>query len=103
MNLDILSEYIQPQLLILVPMLWGIGMAVKRSSIKNKYIPLILLVSACLVSALHLGSLQPMFDVQCVMSWLFASVTQGSVIWLTAWVSYEKVLRIDNEPQSKQT
>lgn len=33
MNAELIWEYIDPQLVIVVPMLWGIGMAVKKSSI----------------------------------------------------------------------
>ena len=40
MNLEMIQEYIDPQLIIVVPMLWGIGMAVKKSTITNKFIPL---------------------------------------------------------------
>lgn len=93
MDLDILGQYIEPQLLILVPMLWGIGMAVKSSSIQNRFIPLILLLSSCGVSLLHLTSTNIIFNAQGISACLFAAITQGSVIWLCAWGSYEKFLK----------
>jgi hypothetical protein len=36
------TEYIQPGLLVLVPVLLGIGAGLKKSEVKDKYIPLIL-------------------------------------------------------------
>ena len=93
MDFETLQHYIEPQLMIIIPMLWGIGMAVKKSSIHNKYIPLILMTSSCVVSMLHLMSNRIILTSQDISSCLFAAITQGCVIWLVAWVSYEKVLK----------
>jgi len=93
MNIEMIQEFIDPQLLILVPMLWGIGLAVKRSSIKNKFIPLVLLVCSCAVTMLHLTSVNMILDSMALASCIFAGITQGSVIWLCAWLTYEKVLK----------
>ncbi|MEG1782009.1 MAG: phage holin family protein, partial [Oscillospiraceae bacterium] len=98
MTLELIQQYIQPQLLIIVPMLWGIGMAVKKSSIKNQYIPLILLCSSCLVTMLHLTSTKIILDYEGVSACLFAGITQGSVIWLVSWIGYEKFLH-DNDKE----
>lgn len=92
MTMELIQQYIEPQLLILIPMLWGIGMAVKKSSIQNRFIPLILLISSCCVSMLHLTSTKVILDPQSLAACLFAAITQGSVIWLCAWVGYEKFL-----------
>ncbi|MEG1049047.1 MAG: phage holin family protein [Oscillospiraceae bacterium] len=92
MDLELIAKYIEPQLLILVPTLWGIGMAVKKSKIDNRFIPIILLVVACLISGMHLLSTKQVFDTRSLFSCMFASITQGCVIWLCAWVTYEKYL-----------
>lgn len=93
MNLEMIQEYIDPQLIILVPMLWGIGMAVKKSSLQNRFIPFILLVCSCFVVMLHLFSAKVVLDSMAVSACIFAAVTQGSVIWLCAWLGYEKLLK----------
>lgn len=93
MDIEMVQEFIDPQLLILVPMLWGIGLAVKKSTIKNRFIPIILLVCSCAVTMLHLTSANMVLDAQALAACLFAGVTQGSVIWLCAWLTYEKVLK----------
>ena len=75
-----------------MPTLWGIGLAVKKSSIQNKFIPLILMTSSCCIAALYLSATKMIFDFQGMASWLFASLTQGCVAWLASWISYEKFL-----------
>ncbi len=93
MNPEIILDYIDPQLVILVPMLWGIGMAVKKSSIENRFIPAVLLVCAWAVVTLHLMSTKPVLDSRSVSAVIFAAVTQGSVVWLRAWLGYENLLK----------
>ena len=95
MSIETITEYIDPQLFIVVPMLWGIGMAVKRSKIGNRFIPLILLLCSCSVVLLYLTSTKFIFDVGQITACVFAAITQGSVIWLRAWLSYEKFLKED--------
>lgn len=93
MSIELIKEYIDPQLFIIVPMIWGIGMAIKRSKIKRDFIPIILLICSCLVVILHLISTKMLFDSKSIAACLFAGVTQGSVIWLFAWTTYEKFLK----------
>ena len=93
MNAELILEYIDPQLVIVVPMLWGIGMAVKKSSIKNRFIPVLLSFCAWAVVMLHLMSTRLILDSRSVSAMLFAVVTQGSVVWLAAWLGYESLLK----------
>ena len=93
MNLEMIQEYIDPQLIIVVPMLWGIGMAVKKSTIANRFIPLILLLCSCGVVMLHLMAANTGAGGALVSGMAFAGLTQGSVIWLAAWLGYEKLLK----------
>ncbi len=92
MDIEIIKEFIDPQLIIIVPMLWGIGMALKQSRIENRFIPVLLLICSCAVVILHLFSRNPLTDFQLAAACLFAGITQGSVIWLTAWLGYEQFL-----------
>ena len=93
MNIEMIQEFIDPQLLVVVPMLWGIGMAVKKSTIENRFIPAVLLVCSWAVVMLHLMGTNLLLDSQAVAACIFAGVSQGSVIWLCAWLGYEKVLK----------
>lgn len=94
MDIEMISKYIEPKLLILVPTLWGIGMAIKQSKIENRFIPIILMMLSCFISAIYISSTRTIFDFQSFAACLFASITQGCVIWSFAWYSYEKFLHI---------
>ena len=97
MTLEMIGEFIDPQLMVIVPMLWGIGMAVKKSSIENRFIPFILLICSCCVVILHLTGTNLITDSNALAGCIFAGLTQGSVIWLVAWTGYEKVLKESRE------
>ncbi len=92
MDIESLQGLIDPALIIIVPMLWGIGLAAKKSTIENRFIPAILLVCSCLVSMLHLAGNMLSADGADKAACIFAGLTQGSVIWLLAWLGYEKFL-----------
>lgn len=54
--IELISEYITEQAMILVPVLWVVGMIVKRvKQVKDKYIPVILLILGVVLANLYLG------------------------------------------------
>ncbi len=73
--MDEIIQYIQPELLILVPVLYMIGMAVKRFGSDDRVIPLVLgimgMLLACLygLSTMTAGSSVPMV--------LYTGIVQG--------------------------
>ena len=88
MDTEVISKFIDPSLLILIPTLWGIGMAIKKSNVKNCFIPVILLIASCFFSGLYLYTTKIILDYQDYMSWIFSFITQGCLIWLAAWKTY---------------
>lgn len=72
-----LYEYIDSELFITVPVLYVLGMMIKRSSINDKYIPVILgAVGITLALAYKLTAALPS-DAPGIASLIFGSVTQG--------------------------
>ena len=55
--LDI-TDFIKPELLILVPVLYIVGLGLKKTSLSDKFIPLILGASGVILSAIS-GCLPP--------------------------------------------
>ena len=47
------KEFIKPELLILIPVLYLIGVGIKKSEIKDKFIPLMLSIVAIILSGLY--------------------------------------------------
>lgn len=75
-----LQEYIKPELLLLIPVLYLIGVAIKRSAIADKFIPWILGGVSVALSAMWVfanGSIETGADVATA---IFTSITQGILI-----------------------
>jgi hypothetical protein len=85
-------DYIQPELLVLVPVLYIIGAAVKRSSVKNKYIPLILGAISVLLCGIYVFANGSCCDLRSVLSALFTAVTQG-VLCAGASVYFDQIVK----------
>jgi hypothetical protein len=77
---DLLKEFIKPELLILIPVLYLVGTAIKTSVLDSKYIPFILGVTAVSLTLLYLVSACEVFTVQAAMALLFTGITQGILI-----------------------
>lgn len=80
MDIEILKSFIKPELIILVPVLFIIGEAIKNSEIKDKYIPLILgLVSIALCSLYVYGTTDIASTKELIMS-IFVVITQSVLV-----------------------
>lgn len=76
--MDYLTDYIKPELLILIPVLYLIGMGLKKSqSVADRKIPLILGACGVLLAAVYVLASTPMGGWQAGMAALFTAVTQG--------------------------
>ena len=71
------QEYIKSELLVLVPVLYIIGLGLKKSKIKDKWIPLILGISSVALSAAWVIATSQITNMQGVVAALFTAVTQG--------------------------
>ena len=72
-----LEEFIKPELLILIPVLYLIGMGLKKSSIPDTRIPLLLGVTSVLLSAAWVTATSDISTPKDVTYALFVAVTQG--------------------------
>lgn len=72
-----LQEYIQSELLILVPVLYCIGLGLKKSKMKDKWIPLTLGMIGIALSAIWVLATRPMENAGDIAAAFFTSVTQG--------------------------
>ena len=74
------QEYIKPELLILIPVLYLIGIAIKKSNLADKYIPFILGIVSVLLSGLYLFATEPISGGQAIATAIFTALTQGILI-----------------------
>lgn len=67
-----MEQFIKPELLILVPVLYAIGVGLKKSKVNDKYIPYILGASGILLAALYVCGTEAFTAMS-----VFTAITQG--------------------------
>ncbi|MBO5286936.1 MAG: phage holin family protein [Clostridia bacterium] len=71
------QEYIKPELLVLIPVLYLIGAGLKRSATPNKLIPLLIGIASITLTTAWVFATSNIFCFKDVAMALFVSVTQG--------------------------
>lgn len=71
------QEYIKPELLILIPVLYLIGTGIKYSTAKDKFIPLVLGVVGVVLAGLYIFSTEDINGAQAIVAAFFTAFTQG--------------------------
>lgn len=77
---EFLKEAIKPELVVLVPVLYLIGMALKRSQLPDKFIPLILGGAGILLSGIWVLATTQLGSWQEILLSVFTAVTQGILV-----------------------
>ena len=70
-------NFIKPELLILIPVLYFIGLGIKKSNIPDKHIPWLLGIISIFLSTLWVFSTSEINNWQDVTNAVFVSITQG--------------------------
>lgn len=71
------QEYIKPELLVLIPVLYFIGKGIKRSPIKDNLIPIMLGGTGVLLAGIYLFAAEAVVGTQAVFTAIFTAFTQG--------------------------
>ncbi len=74
------QKYIKTELLILIPVLYFIGIGLKKSKLSDKWIPVVLGVSAVVLSAIWIVATSDISGLQETASVIFTAVTQGVLV-----------------------
>lgn len=74
---EMLKEFIKPELLVLIPVLYLCGTALKKSEVADRFIPFILGVSAVILSFLYLMATSDTYGAKEALMLAFSSITQG--------------------------
>ncbi len=72
-----LYEFIKPELLILIPVLYLIGMGLKKSKLQDTLIPICLGIASVFLSAVWVIATSELSTMNDVALAIFTSVTQG--------------------------
>ncbi|MBQ4510396.1 MAG: phage holin family protein [Clostridia bacterium] len=74
------QEYIKSELLILIPVLYFIGIGLKKSKVPDKFIPLLLGIASISLSAIWVFATSDVTCFKDVAFAIFISVTQGVLL-----------------------
>ncbi len=75
MDIELIKNFIKPELLILIPVLYFIGVAIKNTTlIKDKFIPLILGLIGIVLSSLWILATEGTENIYMA---IFVAITQG--------------------------
>lgn len=74
---EVIKEFVKPELLILIPVLYLLGMALKKSKVADKNIPWILGATSVFLSLLFIASTSAIDGWQEGLMSIFSGLTQG--------------------------
>ena len=74
------QDYIKTELLILIPVLYFVGIGLKKSKLPDKWIPTALGVFAIMMSAVWVIATSDISGIQETASAIFTAVTQGILV-----------------------
>lgn len=78
--MDIIKEFIKPELVVVVPFLVIIGSAIKKSQkIKNEYIPLLLIACGVVIAGIYVLATSDLTGWQSVLMAVFTALVQGAL------------------------
>lgn len=74
------QDYIKTELLILIPVLYFIGIGLKKSNLPDKWIPITLGISSVVLSSIWVLATTEINGLQEIASAIFTAVTQGVLV-----------------------
>lgn len=76
--MEMIKELIRPELMILIPVLYFIGLGLKKSSyFADKHIPVLLGVTSIVLATIYIAATTPPASAVEFLNTLFAGITQG--------------------------
>lgn len=74
---DAFKDFIKPELIILIPVLYLIGCGIKKSEIKDKYIPVLLGLIGVIFAGLYVFATCSVNGAKDIAMAIFTALTQG--------------------------
>lgn len=74
------QDYIKTELLILVPVLYFVGIGLKKSRLPDRWIPVVLGITAVVLSAVWVMATADISGIREMASAFFTAVTQGVLV-----------------------
>lgn len=75
--MEAFENYLKPELLVLVPVLYLVGMAIKKSNMKDSVIPFLLGATGVFLAIMWVLATTPITSYQEMLMAIFTAITQG--------------------------
>lgn len=95
---EVIKEFIKPELIVLIPVLYILGVAFKTSDVADKYIPLILGGASIFLCAMYVISVSVITNFKEVCMALFTGITQG-ILCAGASVYFNQIVKQLNKDE----
>lgn len=95
------QEFIKPELLILIPVLYFIGAAIKKSALRDNLIPFILGVVGVIFAGVYLFAADEINGTQAIATAIFTAFTQG-VLCAAASVYTNQIIKQASQDSDKE-
>lgn len=77
---EVIKEFLKPELLILIPVLYLFGLGIKKTSIQDPLIPFLLGLASIILCGLYVFASSDIITSKDVAMAIFTSITQGILI-----------------------
>ncbi len=77
---ETITEFIKPELLVLIPVLFFIGVAIVKSNTENKFIPFILMGTGIALSGLWVFATSEIATLRDIALAIFTAIVQGILV-----------------------
>ena len=91
------QEFIKPELLVLIPVLYFIGTAIKKSALNDTLIPFILGIIGVLLSGIYLFASTEIDGKQAVATAIFTAITQGVLVAAASVYTNQIIKQLEKE------
>lgn len=71
------EDYIKPELLVLIPVLYLVGVAIKKSNLNDRWIPIVLGAAGVVLAGLYIFATTDMSGWKDAVMAVFVALTQG--------------------------
>lgn len=71
------EDFIKPELLVLIPVLYLVGVAIKKSNLNDRWIPIVLGAAGVVLAGLYILATTDMSDGKDAVMAVFVALTQG--------------------------
>jgi hypothetical protein len=75
--MEYINEFVKPELLVLIPVLYLIGIGIKKSNLKDNFIPLLLGGCGILLACIYVFAMTAIESRSDFLAALFTAITQG--------------------------